>query len=127
LADFASISTWASNVDHASLMSEQTDGVGMVRRIQAGRTTVVETVEQWEPGSTLKYSISGLPPIIRSVTNTWSLTPTGDATAITLTTEVDAGPRPPQRGIAKLVGRKLGRASAAMLAGLTEQLQETSA
>lgn len=127
LADFASISAWAPNVDHACLLSEQTDGVGTVRRIQAGRTTVVETVEQWEPGASLRYSITGLPPVIRSVTNTWSLTAGGDATAVTLTTEVDAGPRPPQQGIAKLVGRKLGQASDAMLAGLTEQFQEIPA
>ena len=127
LADFASISAWAPNVDHACLLSEQTDGVGTVRRIQAGRTTVVETVEQWEPGASLRYSITGLPPVIRSVTNTWSLTAASDATTVTLTTEVDAGPRPPQQGIAKLVGRKLGQASDAMLAGLTEQFQEIPA
>jgi carbon monoxide dehydrogenase subunit G len=127
LADFTAISSWASNVDHACLLSEQADGIGTVRRIQAGRTTVVETVERWEPGSSLGYTIAGLPPVIRSVTNTWSLTPMGDATEVTLTTEVDAGPRPPQQGIAKLVGRKLGQASDAMLADLTERFQETSA
>ena len=73
LADFAAISQWAPNVDHSCLMSDQTEGVGMVRRIQTGRTTIVETV---------------------------------------------AGPRPPQQGIAKAVGRKLGQASDEMLAGL---------
>jgi hypothetical protein len=66
----------------------------------------------------LRYAITGLPPIIRSVTNTWSIESYGDATTATLTTEIDAGPRPPQQGIAKVVGRKLGQASDEMLAGL---------
>ncbi len=125
LADFSTISSWASNVDHSCLLTEQTEGVGMVRRIQSGRTTVVETVDRWEPGVALRYSITGLPPVIRSVTNEWSLESHGDATtvtAVTLTTHVDAGPRPPQQGIAKLVGRKLGQASDQMLTGLRDHL-----
>jgi len=118
LADFPAISQWAPNVDHSCLLSDQTEGVGMLRRIQTGRTTVVETVEHWEPGAALRYAITGLPPIIRSVTNAWSLESNGDVTIATLTTEIDAGPRPPQQGIAKVVGRKLGQASDEMLAGL---------
>jgi carbon monoxide dehydrogenase subunit G len=118
LADFATISQWAPNVDHSCLLSDQADGVGMVRRIQTGRTTVVETVEHWEPGVALRYAITGLPPIIRSVTNTWSLESQVAGTVASLTTEIDAGPRLPQQGIAKVVGRKLGQASDEMLAGL---------
>ena len=125
LADFAAISSWASNVDHSCLLSDQTEGVGMVRRIQSGRTTVVETVEHWEPGTALRYAITGLPPVIRSVTNRWSLEAQGDAAAgtpigtlVTLSTEIDAGSRPPQQLVAKIVGHKLGQASDEMLAGL---------
>ena len=99
-----------------------TDGVGMVRRIQSGRTTVVETVRVWEPGVALRYEITGLPPVIQSVTNTWSVLPHGHGTKVDLTTEIDAGPRPPQQGIAKLVGRKLGEASDQMLSGLAVHL-----
>ena len=97
----------------------------MVRRIQSGRTTVVETVTRWEPGVELSYALTGLPAVIRSLTNTWTFEPLSDAsstsTTVTLTTEVDVGSRPPQKGIAKIVGRKLGQASDAMLAGLAEQ------
>lgn len=125
LADFASIVSWAPGVDHSCLLSEQTEGVGTIRRIQAGRTTLVETVERWAPEATLRYAITGLPPVIRSVTNTFSVARSGDATTITLTTEVDAGPRPPQQAIAKLVGRKLGQASDQMLVGLAEHIRET--
>lgn len=122
LADFSGISGWAPNVDHSCLLSDRTEGIGMVRRIQTGRTTVVETVRRWDPGESLGYSITGLPSVVRSVTNTWQLTPATVGTEVTLTTDVDAGPRPPQQAIAKLVGRKLGQASKEMLAGLVEHL-----
>lgn len=118
LADFAAISAWAPNVDHSCLLSDQTEGVGMIRRIQTGRMTLLETVEAWEPGVSLSYRITGLPPVVKAVTNTWQLTDSGGSTKATLTTLVDAGPRPPQQLIAKAVGRKLGQASDEMLAGL---------
>lgn len=119
LADFASISRWAPNVDHSSMMTEAAEGVGAVRRIQASGATVLETVEQWEPGAILSYAITGLPPVIKSVSNTWSLEAAGEQTRVTLTTEIDAGSKPPQRLVAKAVGRKLGEASEQMIAGLT--------
>ncbi len=125
LSDFAAISSWAPNVDHSCLMTEQDSGVGAVRRIQTGRTTVVETVTTWTSGEVLAYSIAGLPPVIRSVTNTWRLEPAGDGTTVSLTSEVDAGPRPPQKAIAKAVGRKLGSASDDMLAGLARHVGAT--
>ena len=123
LSDFAAISSWAPNVDHSCLLSEQSEGVGMVRRIQTDRSTIVETVEIWQPGSTLAYRITGLPPVIKSVTNTWRIVASGDSTAVSLTTEIDTGPRPPQRLIAKAVGKRLGAASDQMLEGLTQHLE----
>ncbi len=124
LSDFAVISRWAPNADHSSLLTEQGEGVGAVRRIQTSGTTVLETVTWWEPGVGLSYAITGLPPVIRSVTNTWRLEPVGAHTDVSLTTEVDAGPRPPQQLLAKAVGRKLGKASDQMLAGLTDAMNE---
>lgn len=126
LADFPAISAWAPNVDHSCLLSEQTEGVGMARRIQTAGATVVETVQTWTVGEALGYRITGLPPVIKSVTNTWRLTPTGDATSVVLTTEIDAGQRPPQKVIAKAVGRKLASASDEMIAGLTARLEQGS-
>ena len=123
LADFAAISGWAPNVDHSCLLSEQTEGVGMVRRIQTAGTTVVETVESWTLGEAVGYRITGLPPVIKSVTNTWRLTASGDATVVVLTTEIDAGQRPPQKAIAKMVARKLAAASDEVIAGLTTRLE----
>ena len=124
LADFAAISSWAPNVDHSCLMTEQADGFGTVRRIQTGRTTILETVETWEPGAALSYRITGLPPVIRSLTNTWRLGASGASTLVVLTTRIDAGPRPPQQVIARAVGRRFAAASEQMIGGLAARVEQ---
>lgn len=125
LADFGAISRWAPNVDHSWALDEPGDGA--TRRIQAGRLTVIEHVITWQPPSTLAYTIEGLPPVVRRVVNQWTLSPARDGaptptTTVTLTTTVDAGPRPPQRLIARIVAKRLGAASDQMLAGLAADL-----
>lgn len=132
LADFARISAWASNVDHSCLLTEQDAGVGTARRIQTGRTTLVETVTTWTPPTdttpgVLTYAIAGLPPVVKSVSNSWQLTARSGGTAISLTSTVDAGPRPPHQLIAKIVGRKLAGASDVMIAGLTAHITASEA
>lgn len=127
VADFGAISGWAGFVDHSSLMTEQTEGVGTKRRIQIDRTTVVETVTAWEPGATFSYSVTGLPPVIRSVTNTWRVGDSAGSTSVSISTEVDTGRRPPQLAIAKAVARRLAKASDAMLAGLAAHLESKEA
>lgn len=124
LSDFAAISRWAPNVDHSSLMTDQIDGVGAVRRIQTAGATVLEIVESWQPGVELSYRITGLPPVIKELTNTWQLEPESGGTRVTLTTNIDAGPRPPQQLVAKAVGRKLAEASDHMLSGLSAALTQ---
>lgn len=126
LADFGGIVSWAPNVDHSCLLTEQESGVGTVRRIQAGRTTLVETVRTWEAGEALGYQIEGVPAVLRSVVSTWRIAPHERGTTVTLTTEIDAGQRPPQRLIANIAGRKLGKASDDMIAGLAAHLEGTT-
>ncbi len=125
LADFGDISRWAPNVDHSCLTTEQDGGEGTVGRIHVGRNARLERVVGWEPGRRLSYTIEGLPPVVRSVTNTWELADAGAGTTVTLTSRVDAGPRPPQQLIARIVGRALARTSRQMLAGLTAVFEET--
>ena len=105
-------------------MTEQAEGVGAVRRIQTDGATVLETIESWEPDVELSYRITGLPPVIKNLTNTWQLEATSGGTRVTLTTHIDAGPRPPQQLVAKAVGRKLGEASDQMLSGLSAAMQQ---
>lgn len=127
LADFPGISRWASNVDHSCSMTDTPTGIGAVRRIQTGRTTLLETVEVWDPGATLSYSITGLPPVVRSVVTTWTLT-TGssdDRTDVAVRTDIDAGPRPPQQLIAKAIARKFGSAADEMLAGVAADVDRS--
>jgi hypothetical protein len=85
---------------------------------------VLETITTWEPGHRLSYSISGLPPVIRSVTNTWTLNDLGETVDVTLTSTVDAGPRPPQQAVARVACRALAKASRQLLAGLDRHVGE---
>ena len=125
LADFASIRRWAPDVEHSCALSTVTSGVGAVRRIQVGRTTLVERVVEWDEPRTLSYSIEGFPPVVRRVTNTWTLGPDGGATAVTLTGRIGVGPRPPHRVLARVLARRLGQAADGMLAGLATELTTT--
>lgn len=124
LADFGGISHWAPNVDHSCLTTEQGEGLGTTRRVQVGRTALLERVVAWEPGEVVAYSIQGLPPVVRSVTNTWRLEGAGSGTTVTLTSAIDTGPRPPQQVIGRVVARGLAKASREMLAGLKAHLEE---
>lgn len=130
LADFYGISRWAPNVDHSCSMTDTSLGIGAVRRVQTGRTTLLETIDRWQPGSTLSYEITGLPLVIRSVVTSWTLE-ARDAdvgrTDVTVRTDVDAGARPPQRLIAKLVGRRFAAAADEMLTGLAEHVERSVA
>ena len=80
--------------------------------------------DRWEPGRQLCYSIEGLPPVVRSVTNTWKLDGTDGGTAVTITSRIDTGPRPPQQVVARVFGRVLAKASRRMLEGLKTHLEE---
>ena len=124
LAEFDELARWASNVDHSSWLDpERPDGamIGRARRVQVGRTVLVERITVWEPPECMAYELNGLPPIVKSAVNEWRLVrdpSDGARTQVTLASHVDCGTRPPQQLIARLVGRRLGGASDTMLAGL---------
>jgi hypothetical protein len=119
LARFDRIVDWAPNVGHSEAMTDPPFGVGAARRVQVRRLTLVETVLEWDEGSTLAYTIDGLPPVVERVVNRWDLEPAGpDHTTVTTTIDVTPGPRPPMRVAAALVTRVLGRANTQMLSGL---------
>jgi hypothetical protein len=118
LADFGAISTWAKGVDHSALITSQSADVGAARRIQAGRLALIETVTVWQPEQELAYTLHGLPPVVKSVTNTWKLRPAAGGTAVVLTTSIDPGSTPRGKVAAKVLGLILGRASKRMLQGL---------
>ena len=122
VGDYASISAWAPNVDHSCLLGALAGGEGAVRRIQAGPVTLVETVVAWDPPTTLSYDLAGLPRVVESASNTWHVVALGERTRVSLTSVVDAGPRPPQKLVARAVSRVMARASEEMLTGLRNRL-----
>ncbi len=127
LAAFGEISRWVAEVDHSCLLRTVGDdreaGIGIVRRNQVGRLTVLERVTFWDEPEHLAYSIEGLPKVVRSATNEWTLEPVGrDATAVTIASTVDCGPRPPQEMVSRVVAARLAKTSGAMLDGLARHL-----
>ena len=74
LSAFGEISSWASNVSHSCLLSNQQEGVGTFRRIQTGNSSVTEHVTRWDVqnfGVRNTRITSG----IQKITNTWTLEP----------------------------------------------------
>jgi uncharacterized protein YndB with AHSA1/START domain len=122
LAAYDRIAAWAPQVDHATRLGGPPDGPGAVRRVQVGRLALVETVTDWEPGRHLAYRIEGLPRPLGRVATSWHLRPAGTGTEVSVTTTVDAGPRPPQQLIARIGARRLGAAGDQMLGGLAGHL-----
>lgn len=123
LSDLGGLSRWAPGIDHASLMGEQSSGVGATRRVQARRLVLVERVDTWEPGLMFGYTIDGLPPFVATARNTWTIRRAEDGASVAVITDVTA-----DRGIRRLASRvvawRLGNASTAMLAGLARHLEE---
>ena len=103
------------------------EAVGQVRRVQTGRTTLLERVVTWDEPRVLAYTIEGLPKVVRHVRNQWTLEPTGAGAEVRLTTDVDCGPRPPQQLVARLVARRLARESDRLLDGLAVALERSHA
>lgn len=124
LADFGAISSWASNVDHSSMVTAAAEGEGAARRVQVGRNALLERVIDWTPDHTLSYEIEGLPPMVRFASNTWRLRGNGDTTTATLTTAIDVGPRQLQRAIAWIVANAVARASRGLLTDVKNHLED---
>ncbi len=124
LADFGEISRWAPNVAHSCLTSGHKEGVGSVRRVQIDRNALLERVTEWAPGREIRYSIEGLPSVVRSASNAWKLVRTDAGTTVTITSRIDTGPRPPQQVMARVIGRVLAKASRDMLEGLKAHLEQ---
>ncbi len=122
-ADFGAIGAWAPNVDHSALTTDAAQGVGATRRVQVGRNVLLEQVVDWQPGDTVAYEIRGLPKVVRRARNRWRLVGSDTTTEVTLSSEVDAGSRPPQKLVAAVVARVLARASDQLLDGLAAHLE----
>lgn len=127
LADFAALAEWASDIDHASLLHEPGDTlVGTTRRVQTGRTTLLERIVQADAPAELAYVIEGLPALLGHVENRWRLSVLdATSTQVTLITTIDPGTRPPRRLVARIAARRIAAVDAMLLDGLCAHLEGT--
>jgi hypothetical protein len=126
LADFGAVSSWADFVDHSCLLSPagQPVGIGTTRRVQLGRSTMVERITDCDPPHTLGYDIEGLPPLVRHLHSRWTLRPIARGlTEVTLTNAVTIGSNPVQRLAECLFGRGSVNRLDQLLDGLAKQLE----
>ena len=129
LADFGSISSWAGNVDHSCVLEHAPDGspVGTSRRVQVGRTTLVERITAALVPESLSYDIEGLPRRLGRVANRWDLRRAGDGrTDVTLTSSVRIGSNPVAWVAERAVCAAMARQSESMLAGLARTCEESA-
>lgn len=122
LADFGDLARWTRPVQHSWLVSDQTEGIGAARRVQVARMAMVEEVVTWEPERAVGYTITGLAPIVRRATNTWTLTPSDGGTRVTLTSDIDTGSRPPLSLVARAIAKRLAVASELMVGDLATEV-----
>lgn len=127
LADIGALSEWIDKVDHSCILVHGVDGrpVGTTRRAQIGRNVLVERIIEFDPPHTLAYEIEGLPKRLRRVTNRWTLRPSGESTAVTVTTAVEIGSNPMQQLSERVFCRVAARESDGMLAGLAKRLEKS--
>ncbi len=124
LSDFGAISSWADTVDHSCLLEHGAEpGLGMSRRIQVGRDTLVERVIEFSPPNSVGYDIEGLPRWLAAA-NHWTLVPIGgDHTEVTLTSTVRVGANPLAALVERAACRFLAKQSDALLAGLAKRVE----
>lgn len=89
--------------------------------------TVIETATEWVPEKTLTYTIEGLPPLARRVSNSWCLQPDGGGTRVTITTTVEHAGSIAGRAAAFVLGRVFARIDDQLLASLDRYLLSNGA
>lgn len=125
LADFGALSSWADGIDHSCVLSRGPDdgALGTTRRVQIGRTVLVERITEFAEPATLAYSVEGLPKRLGSLTNRWTLSPAGTGTEVTITSTVDVGSWPIGTAVEWAVGRAMAKKSESLLAALARRLE----
>jgi hypothetical protein len=115
LAALDRLSEWAPDIDHSTYLTHQTEGVGTKRRVQIKRTTLIETVTEWEINQALAYTIDGLPTFLPGVSNRWSLRRQPQhRTEVSLTTALTGG----SRLVVRALNRQLCKTATMLLDGL---------
>ena len=122
LSDFGHIAEWVRSIDHSCLLTDQSSGVGVVRRVQQGPRVVTETIVEWSEPERLSYQIEGFPSLFRQVFNIWDLVDEMDLTRVTLTAEV-VPVGLPVAALAWLAAWRIGGMNTRILDGLKSELE----
>ncbi len=123
LADFGAISAWAPSVDHSCVLEYEP----VSRRIQVGRTVVVERITDFEPPDRLGYDIEGLPRRLRRVHADWQLVPSGQNTIVTVSNTVEIGTNPLAALAERALCRVLARQYDVLLTSLAKRMETCDA
>lgn len=118
LAAFDRLASWAQEIDHSCQLTERREGVGTERRVQVKSNVLLERVTVWQPEETLAYEIVGLPNVVSRVVNEWTLRADGDHTQLALTAQIEPGPKPPMKLVARLLARQMGSVNQRLLRDL---------
>ena len=121
LADYGRLATWASGVDHSSMLTDDDHVVGAVRRAQLGRTVLTEHVTEWVDGETLAYDINGLPPIIDTASARWDLTDHDGHADIVVTITLEPA-NPAGRALVPALRRRMSRSYLDMIDDLSTEV-----
>lgn len=127
LSDFGAISSWAPNVDHSCLLEHTGDptAIGTSRRVQVGRSALVERITESSPPHVLAYKIEGLPRRLGRLANRWVVAASGPATLVMLTSTVQIADNPVARAAEHVVCRVMVTQSDAMLDGLAQRVESS--
>ena len=126
LSDFGRLACWAQDIDHSCQLTERREGVGTERRVQVKSNVLLERVTVWQPNEALAYEIVGLPSVVSSVVNEWTLSAEGDRTQLALTAQIEPGPKPPMKLVARLLARQMGSVNQRLLRDLDAAVTRTA-
>ena len=118
LAAFDRLAGWAQEIDHSCQLTERREGVGTERRVQVKSNVLLERVTVWQPEETLAYEVVGLPNVVSRVVNEWTLRADGGHTQLALTAQIEPGPKPPMKLVARLLARQMGSVNQRLLRDL---------
>ena len=124
LADFGGVSKWAPTVTESYSTTEANGGIGAGRHCEViGFGGIEEEIVGWNESRSLSVSLENAGPI-KSAVITFSVSPSGDETVVTLTTESQLKFGPLGAVIDKLFfPRLLGKQMAQTLAGLNHHAE----
>ena len=102
LSDYGNVYKWAPIVAASRVLTASSTGLGAERACTIpGFGEVVETVTEWEDGSSLSYRVTGVPGVTDQQ-NRFSVTPEGDGSVVVLEVDLEMVAPEAQRAPAEL-------------------------